>query len=363
MRVFNRMPWRLSAGIFALVLLLAAVIPALADTGTYRILDYTVSLEPQSSGWVSISCEQEWKVLSGNIPWITVGLPNAHFSVEDFNGAASKVYADNSSSWQGVRVDLDRTYLPGETFKIKFTVLQGNLLERLSDEDKWRIDYTPGWYDHATIDRLQVKLLSPVDLASYSSLSPSPASTADKTITWERANITPGVKYTIRVECFDGGFLTATAETVEPSGGGTNPWMMVAGVGSVFFIIFLIIIAVRKYRQDQEEALQTRITELEKTMAEDSAKKEKIEKGFREYVIDEGIEPDKEGKYYDRGYGGYITPAIWMAALACPAPVPAPVPAPAAGPPVAPVRACTNARSAPHIYPLLISYIIRRPNI
>jgi|WetSurMetagenome_2_1015567.scaffolds.fasta_scaffold206113_1 hypothetical protein len=315
MRVFNRMSWRLSAGIFALVLLLAAAIPAVADTGTYRILDYTVSLEPQSSGQVSLTCEQEWKVLSGNIPWITVALPNAHFSVVDFSGAVSKVYADNSGSWQGVRVDLDKTYLPGETFKINFTVLQGNLLERLTSDKKWRIDFTPGWYDRAAIDRLQITLISPVDLAAYSSVSPSPASSADKTITWERANISPGDKFTIRVECLDGGFLAATAETMEPAGGGANPWTAFIGIGVVFFIIFLITLAVRKYRRDQAEALQTHVAEIEKSMADDPAKKEKIEKGFREYVIDEGIEPDKQGKYYDRGYGGYITPAIWMAAI------------------------------------------------
>ena len=132
MRVFAGMLRWLSAGIFALVLLLAAAVPVNADTGTYQILDYVVSLEPQSSGKVRITYEQEWKVLSGNIPWITVGLPNSNFSVEEFSGAASRVYANNSGGWYGVRVDLDKDYLPGETFRVKFVVLQGNLLERLT---------------------------------------------------------------------------------------------------------------------------------------------------------------------------------------------------------------------------------------
>ena len=114
MRVFNGMLRWLSAGIFAIVFLLAAI-PTNADTGTYRIADYIVSLEPQSSGKVRITYEQKWEVLSGNIPWITVGLPNSNFSVEEFSGAASKVYANNSGGWYGVRVDLDKDYLPGET--------------------------------------------------------------------------------------------------------------------------------------------------------------------------------------------------------------------------------------------------------
>ena len=82
MRVFRRMPRWLPAGIFALVLLLAGFIPAsAADTGTYQISNYIVTLEPQSNGQVKITFEQEWKVLSGDIPWITVGLPNSSFSV------------------------------------------------------------------------------------------------------------------------------------------------------------------------------------------------------------------------------------------------------------------------------------------
>ena len=126
----------LSAGIFALVLLLAVAAPAHADTGTYRILSYVTTLEPQSSGAVKITYEQEWQVLGGHIPWVTVALPNSSFSVGEYSQAAAKVSADNSGSWSGVRIDLDKDYLPGATFKIKFSVLQENLLERLTQEKK-----------------------------------------------------------------------------------------------------------------------------------------------------------------------------------------------------------------------------------
>jgi len=49
-----------------------------------------------------------------------------------------------------VRIDLDKTYLPGQTFNIKFTVLQGNLLERLPEQNQWRIAYTPAGTTIAT---------------------------------------------------------------------------------------------------------------------------------------------------------------------------------------------------------------------
>ncbi len=50
-------------------------------------------------------------------------------------------------------------------------------------------------------------------------------------------------------------------------------------------------------------------------MEEDRQKKAKIEEGFEEYLEKENIQPDEQGRYYDRGYGGYITPAIWAAVI------------------------------------------------
>jgi hypothetical protein len=74
-----------------MILILAAVFPiSAADTGTYRILDYTATLEPQSDGQVIITYEQEWSVLSGNIPWITVGTANSNFSIQDLSGTSRK---------------------------------------------------------------------------------------------------------------------------------------------------------------------------------------------------------------------------------------------------------------------------------
>ena len=69
--------------ILTALFLLFLFIPAqvLADTGTYKIDNYTVTLTPQSDGSVNISYYQQWTVLSGNIPWITVGLPNTFYTI------------------------------------------------------------------------------------------------------------------------------------------------------------------------------------------------------------------------------------------------------------------------------------------
>lgn len=315
MRIPAPVLWRLSAGIFALVFLLMAVFPVLADTGTYGISDYIVTLEPQSSGQVRITYEQKWNVLSGHIPWVTVGLPNNNFSVESFSGAASKVADANSGGFSGVRLDLDKDYQPGQTFDIKFTVLQGDLLERLTSDKKWRIDFTPGWYDRAAIDHLQINLVSPVDYQSYSSVSPMPASVNNNVITWERLKLAPSGQFNVAVESTDGSFLSAAASSTPSQG---------KGLGKTFYIVIAIIIVVgllifwgiRKNRQARDAAMKKRVVTIEEEMAEDVKKREEIEKGFETYVEEKKIQPDEQGRYYDRRYGDYITPAIWAAVIA-----------------------------------------------
>ena len=302
----------LPPGILALALLLANALPVRADTGTYRISDYATTLEPQSTGAVRITYEQTWEVLSGNIPWITVGLANRHFSVQEWGGAAERVYAANSGGFEGVRVDLDKTYLPGETFIVRFVVLQNSLLERLESEKKWRIEFIPGWYDRAGIGRLQIKLISPVSLDSYSLVSPVPASSANNVITWERENLSPGGTLRIRIESLDGSFLAATTPGAKQ---GLSPWPFLIGGLIVIAIVALIVVGVRRARQARAAELKARIAATEREMAEDRAKKEEVEKGFREYVIEQGMEPDEKGRYYDRSYGNYITPAIWAAVI------------------------------------------------
>jgi len=314
MRVFKPMLRWVSAGIFVLILLLTAILPvAAADTGTYRISDYRVTLEPQSSGQVRITYQQEWEVLGGHIPWITVGTANSNFTVVSYSEAAARVSSENSGGFTGVRVDLNKDYLSGETFKVEFVILQGNLLERLTEEKKWRINFTPGWYDNAVTDHLQIDLISPVDnLEAYSLLEPQPV-IINKTFTWERENLARGGRFNLNVECLDGGFL---ASSVPLKSEGPNTWVVVGIVAAVLVGIYLLItVAVRANRKAREADIQARITATELELAANKEKAQQAEKGFKEYVVEKGIQPDEEGRYYDRSYGGYITPLIWMAVL------------------------------------------------
>jgi hypothetical protein len=305
----------LSSGIFVLAFLLLAVIPAYADTGTYQISDYVITLEPQSDGQVRITIEQQWQVLSGNIPWVTVGLPNKNFSIENYSGAVSEVSSANGNGFFGVRIDLDKDYKSGQSFGIKFSVLQGNLLERLTSDKKWRISYTPGWYDRASIDHLQINLVSPVDYQTYPSVSPMPSSVNNNVITWERLNLSPGSRLNVTVESTDGSFLSASAPSgsSQSSGLGRSFYITVAVILVVGFLIFW---GIRKNRQARDTQRKEQVLSIEEEMAKDKKKKEEVEKGFENYVEKKNIKPDAQGRYYDRGYGDYITPAIWAGVIA-----------------------------------------------
>jgi hypothetical protein len=186
------------------------------------------------------------------------------------------------------------------------------LLERLPEQNQWRIAYTPGWYDNAFIDHLQIDLVSPVDTSSYSSIVPQPGSISSNVLTWEKPNLSPGTRFTVLVQNPDGSFLTEPNKNIGGSGISKNVIIFLVVLG---LIVLLAIWSVIRARQNREERRTYLITEAEKEMADDPKKKEKIEKGFEKYVEEKGIEKDNQGRYYDRGYGDYITPAIWAAVL------------------------------------------------
>ena len=116
------------------LILVFLFIPArvFADTGTYKINNYTVTLTPQSDGSVNISYYQQWTVLSGNIPWITVGLPNTSYTITDSGNNVSDIRDDSGSGWDGVYISLDKTYYSNQSFAVSFTVNERGVLSESS---------------------------------------------------------------------------------------------------------------------------------------------------------------------------------------------------------------------------------------
>ena len=78
----------------------------------------------------------------------------------------------------------------------------------------------------------------------------------------------------------------------------------------------LIFWGIRQNRKARDARIKEQALSIEEEMARDKKKKAEVEKGFEEYVEKKKIRPDEQGRYFDRSYGDYITPAIFWAILA-----------------------------------------------
>jgi hypothetical protein len=309
------------------VLLIAAVffitlallpIPIYADTGTYEILNYVVELAPLSDGSVNMTYYQEWLCTGGHIPWVTVGTANSNFDIISTGGNVESASKNSNGGWHGVYLTLDKDYTSGETFAVSFSITQRNLLERLTDEGKWRIDFTPGWYDNCVTDNLTITLNSPVPLSSYS-FTPQPAHVIGTIITWQ-TNLDRGDRFNVTIVSSDGTFLQPT----EPSGPSFNwLWALIPA-----FIIGLFIVGFARGRKRERSSTSEEYIFDEKGNLDDRLKeaKEKWDKDrkdskfsgveqtrFDEFVAEKKLEPDINGNYYYNG--NFINPWILFWAL------------------------------------------------
>ena len=221
--------------LFSLFCILGASFFAFADTGTYRIIDYRVKLIPRSDGTIEIEYYQKWLVTGGHIPWITIGMANSSYQIDQSknSGNIRKIYSYNSSGWSGARIDLDRDYLPNETFEVGFTLIQSKLF--YADKENYKLDFTPGWYDRAITEKLTVvmHIFAPIDKVK---VSPKNARIEGEEIIWEVANLNSGGRFPVSIS-FPKTFMpqasTSALKSRRTSRG--SPGFF------VFFVMFILI--------------------------------------------------------------------------------------------------------------------------
>ncbi len=306
-----------AAGLFLVALTFLAV-PAYADTGTYEILNYAVELTPLSDGNVNITYYQEWLCTGGHIPWVTVGSANSNFEITGFGGNVESARKESSGGWHGVYLTLDRDYSSGESFAVSFSIVQRNLLERLTDEGKWRIDFTPGWYDNCVTDNLTITLNSPVPVSSYV-FTPQPSQVTDSIVTWQ-TSLGKGATFRVRMVSSDGTFL----QPAGPASSGLSwAWVLIPLV----IIGVLVAMVVRSRRKEKpatsEEYIFDEKGNLDDRLKEAKEKWDRDKKGdefsdveqarFDKFVAEKRLEPDANGNYYYNG--NFINPWILFWAL------------------------------------------------
>jgi hypothetical protein len=209
-----------------------------ADTGTYEIRDYRVELYLQSDGQVKIDYYQKWFVTGGHIPWITVGTANSSFTIlnNKDKGNISTIYPNNQQNWFGVRINLDKDYGIGESFEVKFSILQKHLLS--TKGNRYILDFTPGWYDRAVTGKLFLGATVPCDITQVS-IKPRPDRSEGRRLIWERTNLDRGKKFNIKI------YLPKTLFSnvvLPPKPTIQWDWTSLVAISFVFgFIIFILI--------------------------------------------------------------------------------------------------------------------------
>lgn len=224
--------------IFVLLILLSTLLSynVDADTGKYILDREYVDLYINTDTNVEIKYEITMSVTDGNIPWVTVGLPNSKYSVLEFGGNAKSCKSDNFGSWTGVRVDLDKTYYKGDSFSFWFKANQKGFVHYYKD-NRSSIQFAPCWWDRAVTTDLKVVFHLPNEVKDVTTTA-SGATFGNSTVTWQWSNVPQGTKHTVgMIMPLDAFPSLKESEQTGASGGDMMPffWLIV-------FIFAMLII-------------------------------------------------------------------------------------------------------------------------
>lgn len=215
------------------------------DTGTYQISVYQVTINPQEDGALQAYYSLTWDVLSGHIPWITVGMPNNNYTIINYGGNAASIQVANESSWSGVRIDLDRDYQPGESFTVEFGVLLTKMAyTNNDDESQLTYQFIPGWYDRAKTLDLRIMWLLPANRDHLLLLNPNPISQDGQYVRWN-ALLAEGQRYTVELVYDKAAFPNLNPELAyRGSDDLIVTIIVIGGIALVGLLILALIIAV-----------------------------------------------------------------------------------------------------------------------
>ena len=151
--------------LIVLFLLLAALLLPMAASAAGdldEILNYTVTAEVNEDATVTLLYHIEWKVLDssseGPLEWVTVGIPNSHYSdLTALSDSISKI-SYTSSGGSSVRIDLDRKYYAGEVAVMDFSLVQDYMYQvNELTEGETVYHFTPGWFDSLNVDEIVIR--------------------------------------------------------------------------------------------------------------------------------------------------------------------------------------------------------------
>ena len=240
-----------------LVLLTILLLPMAASAAgdLDEILQYTVTAEVNPDATVTLTYHIEWKVLDssseGPLEWVTVGIPNSHYSDLTALSSAVKKIGYSSSAGSSVRIDLDRKYYAGEVAVMDFRLVQDYMYQvNELTEGETVYHFTPSWFDSLNVDEMVIRW------NSANALGQSPACTVDSEgyYVWT-GSLSHGQKLSVTVTYPSAAYAFDETKTLGggSSGGGYDYDDDDDGdaiLGFVFLIIIIVIVVkVRKARR------------------------------------------------------------------------------------------------------------------
>jgi hypothetical protein len=164
--------WSVLLAALLLCLLAAPLSTVTAHAADYdEIVDYRISVVPNTEdGSLNITVDLTWKALE-ELPYgqeLKIGVPNG--SIRDEKALTDNIERldfDNSYMY----VYLDRAYGEDEVFQFSYSWVQEYMYTLSEDGRGVTYDYTPGWFDEAVVDRMELTWQDPAGVSGTLNVS------------------------------------------------------------------------------------------------------------------------------------------------------------------------------------------------
>ena len=218
--------------------LMLGSIPCYASSDTDRINNYEIKIDVRQDGTLDIVYDIEWTVISDTVDpypvdWVTVGIPNEH--VDQIKGLSENIKSikyDSQGGQSAVRIDFNKGYKKNEKFEFEFAIHQSYMY--ILDDGEVQYSFTPGWFEQAPIDNLQIEWATKngFKVAENDSVEQS-----SSFYIWSYKDLASGEKVTANISYKDKGFSCNEDEQRED---GESAFLF----GVLVVIVIIIVIAV-----------------------------------------------------------------------------------------------------------------------
>ncbi len=166
-------------------------------------------------------------------------MPNDDYEITGYSLAASGAYPDNSGGESLAHIDLDRDYQAGQTFEVGLSITEKRLF--YAEGGNYKLDFSPGWYDRAAIDSLQVRVAPPGG-TSTATADPAPSSKSDQEFVWTWSALSPGQRLSISVALPKTSLAIADPNLAQPGSTGQAGAPIDSGFAAAAVFFFLVVL-------------------------------------------------------------------------------------------------------------------------